>query len=472
LGALWITAAVALPAQTFTTLHSFDNTDGSSPGALIQATDGSLYGTTASGGTDGDGTVFKITTDGTLTTLHSFDGTDGLTPSGLVQANNGKLYGTTTLGGTHDGGTIFEITLNGALTTLYNFCSGGPDCTDGARPTGLIQGADGNFYGTASEGGAHSSGSVFQFALRGGLNTLHSFCSRGNCTDGQTPEAALVQATNGKLYGTTLGGGTPGEGTVFKITAQGAFATLYNFCSQTNCMDGAEPDARLIQGNDGNLYGTTNIGGDIPETSDGTVFKISVSGALTTLYSFDGTDGFYPAAGLVQGTDGTFYGTTYDGGISNATCSEGCGTIYKITSSGALTTLYSFCSLSNCADGHGPLGGIIQDTNGSFYGTTEFGGTSDLCSNGCGTVFSLSVGLGSFLNISPTSGTVGKGVSILGTDLSGASKVTFHGTSATFTVISGSEITTTVPTGATTGLVKVVTPGGTLSSNVPFRVVP
>ena len=196
----------------------------------------------------------------------------------------------------------------------------------------------------------------------------------------------------------------------------------------------------------------------------GTVFKITPGGTLTTLYDFcpNGAciDGAYPEAALIEGTDGNFYGTTYQG------WANGDGTIFKITPSGALTTLCSFCSQSSCADGEYPLAALTQGTNGTFYGTTYNGGI-----NGDGTVFSLSVGLGPFVETNPTSGKVGMAVNILGTDLIGATSVTFSGTAATFTVVSASEITTPVPTGATTGAVKVVTPGGTLSSNVPFKVV-
>jgi uncharacterized repeat protein (TIGR03803 family) len=172
-------------------------------------------------------------------------------------------------------------------------------------------------------------------------------------------------------------------------------------------------------------------------------------------------DGADPTAGLIQATDGNFYGTTLRWGANGA------GTVFEITPAGELTTLYSFCSLSNCSDGQSPAAGLIQDTNGTFYGTTESGG---VISCGCGTVFSLSVGLGPFVETQTTSGKVGAAVKILGTDLTGATSVTFNGEAAAFTVVSGSEITTKVPTGATSGPVVVVTPGGTLTSNVIFRV--
>ena len=183
---------------------------------------------------------------------------------------------------------------------------------------------------------------------------------------------------------------------------------------------------------------------------------------LTTLYSFcsqtDCTDGVGPVAGLVQTTNGDLYGTT----SGSPDC---CGTVFKITQSGMLTTLYSFCSQSGCADGLAPDAGLVQATNGDLYGTTNGGGA-----NNDGTVFSLSVGLGPFVETLPTSGSAGAAVKILGTNLTGATSVSFNGVGAVFEVVSSSEITATVPTGATTGSVQVVTPNGTLSSNVPFRV--
>jgi uncharacterized repeat protein (TIGR03803 family) len=200
------------------------------------------------------------------------------------------------------------------------------------------------------------------------------------------------------------------------------------------------------------------------------------AGMLTTIYNFctksNCTDGSSPTAVLIQGSDLNFYGTTYSGGTNvNSSCPSGCGTIFKAASSGAFMTLYDFCSQggSSCTDGYFAAG-LVQDTNGTFYGTAREGGTSSACVDGCGTVFSLSVGLGPFVETEPASRRVGRAVKILGTNLTGAASVTFNGTPATFTVVSASEITTTVPTGATTGPVQVVTPGGTLSSNVPFRV--
>jgi uncharacterized repeat protein (TIGR03803 family) len=496
LAALLVLAVIttqSAQAQTLTTLHSFDDTRGSDPwGGLVQAWNGDLYGTTAGGGSGNGindvflGTVFKITRSGTLTSLFSFGcGTNGVCPGGeqprstLVQAANGDLYGTTPFGGLTSGyGTIFKINPSGTLTHLFVFFCSTTNCPSGAVPeAGLIQATDGSFYGTTSEGGNTGfgtdtgGGTVFKFSA-GGLTTLYTFCSQSNCNDGAYPYAGLVQAANGDLYGTTTFGGTggihSGDGTVFKITPSGTLTTLYNFCSQSNCTDGAVPYAGLIQANDGNLYGTTSVT-DIGSGSGGTVFKITHSGELTTLYTFcsqsNCTDGSTPTAGLVQAADGNFYGTTEGGG--NNTCEGGCGTIFKITPSGALTTLYTFCSQSNCTDGAEPYAGLVQDTNGRFYGTTYEGGV-----NQAGTVFTLSVGLRPFVKTQPSSGQVGAAIQILGSNLTGATSVTFNGTASTFTVVSASQITTTVPAGATTGKVQVVIPGGTLSSNVNFRVAP
>jgi uncharacterized repeat protein (TIGR03803 family) len=490
---LFVTTAVVLPAQTFTTLYSFDFYPGSNPTAgLVQAADGGLYGTTDFGGFFG--TVFRITPSDTLTTLHTFglqsSDPDGDEPGGLVQAANGDLYGTTFTGTDHYGGTVFKITPGGTLTTLYSFCWQGADsgCPDGINPSALVQATDGNFYGTTYVAGANptSKGTVFKITPSGTLSTLYSFCSKWDCRDGEYPIGPLIQAINGELYGTTLAGGASrylsAAGTVFKITTSGDLQTIYSFGTRSD--DGAEPQAGLVQATNGDLYGTTYAGGAY---EGGTVFKITPRGKLTTLYSFCSQrqtvgapiclDGQNPSA-LIQASDGNFYGTTDWGGINDSNY----GTIFKMTPGGALTTLYSFCSQSNCADGANPLG-LVQDTNGTLYGTTYTGGANYDCwstgkpspegySIGCGTVFSLSVGLDPFVETQTTSGEVGASVRILGTDLRGATSVTFNGTAATFKVVSSSEITTTVPAGATTGPVEVVTPAGTLASNVNFRVNP
>jgi uncharacterized repeat protein (TIGR03803 family) len=447
-----IAGAITSPATTFTSLVSFDKTNGANPVYvnLVQGTDGNLYGTTSEGGAHGYGTVFKITPAGTLTTIYSFCSksgcADGEYPNaGLVLATNGNFYGTTHSGGAHDYGTVFEITSGGTLTTLYSFCSKS-GCADGTDPSdALIQGTNGNFYGTTFAGGADGRGTVFEITSAGKLTTLASFDN----TDGGYPYGGLVQATNGNFYGATSGGGKYSAGAVFGFTSAGV-TVLHSF----EGIDGYSPDAGLVQATNGDLYGTTEVGGS--GRGLGTVYQITSGGAFKSLLSFDSTDGANPYAGVIQATDGNLYGTASAGGA------HGYGTVFKVpTAGGTPTTLHSFAN----TDGNEPEGGLVQATNGIFYGTTYEGGKYD-----DGTVFSLAVGLGPFVETNPTSGAVGAAVIILGNNLTGSTSVTFNGTAATFKVVSSTEITTTVPKGATTGLVKVKTPKGTLASNVSFRV--
>ena len=360
-------------AVVLTTLHSFHvTTNGAAPqAALVLGGDGYFYGTTAAGGTNGGyGTVFKISTNGALTSLHSFSGgTDGSQPEGLVQGSDGNFYGATAPF-FYVNGTVFKISANGALTTLHFFTGG----SDGGHPNGgLVEGADGYFYGTTAGGGSNAgnNGTVFKISATGALTTLYSFTGTN---DGRGPNGGLVEGTDGYFYGTTGGGGTNGgNGTVFKISANGALTSLHSF---TGGSDAATHQAALVLGGDGYFYGTTAGGGT--NGGNGTVFKISTNGALTSLHSFSGgTDGSQPE-GLVQGSDGNFYGTTDSGGTS-----YGWGTVFKISATGALTTLYSFTGTN---DGGGPVAGLAQGSDSYFYGTTEGGGTN----GGNGTVFKIS----------------------------------------------------------------------------------
>jgi uncharacterized repeat protein (TIGR03803 family) len=454
-------AAVASPAQTFTTLANFDLTNGSWPeSSPVQGADGNLYGTASQGGEFASGIVFKMAPDGTLTTLYSFcsqtNCTDGFEPqAGLILATDGNFYGSVFAGGAQFEGAVYKITPQGSLTVLYSFCSQ-TACADGYAPLAApIQATDGNFYGTTLYGGAYGDnfennyGTVFKMTPRGALTTLHSFAG----TDGANP-TRLVQATDGNFYGTTQVGGAYNYGTVFKITPQGTFTTLYNFCAQTACADGRIPTSGLVQANNGDFYGTTTEGGT---DSSGTVFRITPGGSLTTLKSFDSNDGGSPT-GLTQATDGNFYGTASSGG-ANAD-----GTVFEITAKGALTILHSF----DKTDGSQPDGGISQATSGLLYGTTLFGGASN-----DGTVFSLSVGLGRFIETIPTVGRVGESVIILGNNLMGSTAVSFNGIPATTFTAANTSIKVRVPTGATTGTVEVTTATGEiLKSNVAFRVIP
>lgn len=441
--------------SVLTTVYNFVNGGFNYPqgaGSLVQATNGDLYGTTWGGGTYGNGTVFGISPSGNLITQYSFCAQsgcpDGSNPYfGLVLATDGNLYGVTDAGGANGYGTVFKISPAGALTTLYSFCAVS-GCADGSLPyAGLIQATDGNLYGTTRSGGASGAGTVFKLTLSGNLTTLYSF---SGAADGANPQATLVQAPNGSLYGTTYGGGT-GSGTIFTIALNGTLSTLHTF----NGSDGGASQAGFIVATDGNLYGTSKFGG---AAGDGTIFEITPSGTFTTLYAFSGSDGVWPNSALVQATDGKLYGTTEIGGTS------GLGTIFKITLGGELTTLYQFTGTPSGGNNN-VYAGLVQATNGHLYGTTEQGGTS-----GEGTAFRLCVGLCPFVKALPVSAQAGAAVRILGTDLTGATSVTFNGVAATFIVVSASEIDTTVPAGDTSGTIAVTTPGGTLLSNVSFSV--
>jgi uncharacterized repeat protein (TIGR03803 family) len=470
-------AALSSSAQTFSNVVSFNESDGQFPfeAPLLQGADGNFYGTTLAGGAHGEGTVFKLTSAGELTTLYSFCSktssgvcTDGASPEGgLIQGTNGNFYGTTNIGGTGipgdcgiGCGTVFEITPGGTLTTLYSFCSL-TNCADGNGPqAGLVQGPNGNFYGTTYYGGANSTGiagTVFEITPAGKLTTLYSFCSQesnGKCLDGAGVGAGLVFASSENFYGSTYSGGTGGYGTIFQISAAGKLKTLINFTGP------AEPST-MIQATNGSLYGTTFEGGS---ESYGTIFQINTAGELSTLYNFCSRtgceDGSNPYGPPIEGSDGNFYGTTSGGG-------EGFGgTVYEITTSGMLTTLYNFCAEgSSCLDGHSPESALVQETNGVFFGTTFIGGTDN-----DGTIFSLSIGLGDFVEARPNFGKAGQVVGILGSDLTDSSSVTFNGTAAKFKVISATLIEAEVPAGATSGSIEVDTPSGPLTSNTAFLI--
>lgn len=317
-----------------------------------------------------------------LTTLYSFEGPpDGAYSSaGLALGANGNFYGTTAYGGANNLGTIFEITPSGTVTILHSF-AGTPN--DGNLPVnGLLLASDGNFYGTTAYGGANNEGTIFKVSPSGVLTTLYSFCSQLNCPDGALPTDVLIQATDGNFYGTTERGGAYGGrysgGTVFKMTPSGNLTTLYSFCALANCADGEYPYAGLLQASDGNFYGVTISGGVY--TYDGTVFRITPSGALTTLHSFDGSDGLSPIASLIQATDGDLYGAAEGGGDQNA------GTIFKITLSGNLTTLHTFSG----NDGRYPAAALLQASDGNFYSTTAYGGmTISGGASNFGTVFKI-----------------------------------------------------------------------------------
>jgi uncharacterized repeat protein (TIGR03803 family) len=340
--------------STLTTLASFNNADGANPcGTLFLDGFGNLFGTTCQGGTNGGfGTVFELTSGGVLTSLFSFNSTNGAYPQGsLVQGGDGNLYGTTSSGGPNNGcGTVFRITTNGVFTSLASYNN-----SSGASPLApLVQGSDGSLYGTTSIGGTNGGGgTIFQATTNGGFTSLVSFSG----TNGFNPYGGLVQAGDGSLWGTTYGGGTNGGyGTVFQATTNGALTSLVSF----NGSNGANPCAGLALGNDGNFYGTTHNGGT---NGYGTIFQVTSNGVLTSLVSFNGTNGANPYAGLALGSDGNFYGTTFNGGTKG-----GGGTVFKVTTNGILSSLVSFSGAIG-SSGH-PYAALAQGTDGSFYGTT------------------------------------------------------------------------------------------------------
>jgi uncharacterized repeat protein (TIGR03803 family) len=352
---------------TLTTLYNFcsqtDCVDGAAPvGQLLQATDGNFYGTTYMGGSycvsgndsnTGCGTVFKITPEGVFTSLHSFCAEasfscdDGSNPyAALIQGADGNLYGTTPYGGNNAAdnncfcsgfGTAFKITTAGALTTIFQFCN--------------------------------------------------STNSDGYCLDGGTPFGGLLQTADGSFYGTLYGGGTGIDnsgGLVYRLTSSGAFTALHDFGSERDWTDGAYPFDNLIRGKDGNFYGTTRNGGYGGTLGGGTAFKITPAGVLTTLHRFHGKQGQNPYTSLIQVADGTFYGINSVGGPYSDT-GNASGTAFRMTTAGDESIVYAFCSLAGCADGYVPTG-LVLGKDGNLYGTTSGGGASS-----DGTVFRIAL---------------------------------------------------------------------------------
>jgi uncharacterized repeat protein (TIGR03803 family) len=421
----FLSLALSMSAQ-FTTLASFNNSNGASPSSLVQGSDGNFYGTTTQGGANGGGTVFQMTPAGVLTTLYSFcvqsGCTDGETPESLMQASDGNFYGTTAAGGANGGGTVFQITPAGVLATLYSFCSQ-TGCSDGRLPwAALVQASNGNFYGTTQQGGVNATqcsgygcGTIFQITPAGVFTTLYSFCSQSGCGDGADPMGALVQFSNGNFYGTTYTAGMGNAGTIFEITPAGQLTTLFSGCVP-NCTYGANPQTGLVIGSQDfygtgeNLYGATNAGGG---NGVGMIFEITPAGALYGIYTFcpqyagciDPSEG---PVGLVAATNGQLYGIDIENGEPAGTCVY-CGTLFQESPESGFTTLHNFCSIStggNCADGNDPTS-LIQAANGNLYGTTAQGGA-----NNYGTIFSFPAGILLDLYFSPNPAIQGQPVTV------------------------------------------------------------
>jgi uncharacterized repeat protein (TIGR03803 family) len=448
-------------AQTFTPLADFTRNVGGGPDSpLVQGLDGNFYGTAGDSGIGDHGAVFMATSSGTLTDLFSFC-KDKTCPTGagpylsLLQVANGNFFGFTL--GTSDNGTLFRLSPVGVINNLHTFCA--TTCADGQTPrANLIQARNGNLYGTTNAGGTfHNAGTIFQLTTSGTLTTVYDFCQLTNCADGSSPLGfgSLIQATDGNFYGTTRTGGK-GSGTIYQLSSTGTLKTIYKFCKTGGCQDGSNP-VGLVEGLDGNFYGVTTEGG---ANGYGAVFKVTRYGGLTVIYSFCSqtgcADGIGPT-GLLLGSDGNFYGTTANIGSNGAVPN----TIFQVTPSGAYNVLYS----TDLRTESGVLS-IMQSTDGNFYGTYSIGGANNL-----GTFFKISTGLGPFVRALRPYGHIGQTAYILGTGLTGSTSVTFNGTAATsFTVVSDSEVTAVIPTGATTGTLQVATPGGALSSVVEFQV--
>ena len=374
----FILAVLPLYAQaqsaTITNLYNLNaSVDGSTPyGSLVQGPDGNFYGTTAKDGASGNGTIYRLTPKGVYTVLYTFQGSpDGQNPqNNLYFASDGNLYGTTARGGANGAGTIFRISPAGVFTLLYTFTGG----TDGNFPqSSLIEGSDGNFYGTTVYGGAVNAagfegyGTIYQMTPNGVLSTLYTFS--GGDDDGASPYAGLVEGSDGLLYGTTnnneVGDSQYEQGSAFKIGKDGVYTNLHHFGGGN---DGSYPDGGLVEGPDGSFYGSTHDGGlyadDDDDTGQGVVYNITPDGTFKTVYEFTGqADSGRPEGTLTFASDGNLYGTT--------TVSPS-GTLFQLTPAGGFVTLNLLSSTSN----EESLGGPIVGSDGYFYGTTDNGGPS------------------------------------------------------------------------------------------------
>jgi len=359
-------ATNAAATSNYQVLHSFSGPDGGGPNSLVLASDGFSYGSTANGGPpvsglpDGAGVLFRIDPAGNFATLHTFNATDGYNPAGLVQASDGSFYGTTVSGGQPSGGgagTLFRIDAAGNLTTLYAFL-GGFACCDGAAPDGPpIQATDGKFYGVTFAGGMFRDidhqggfGTIYSFdPATSGLTIIHSF----NLADGKGffPNGPLVQGTDGLLYGTTLGGGV-----VFRVDTAGNYTLL------RSVTDSGELLAGLIQATDGFFYSTT-------DGPPGTVFRVDAVGNYSLINRFDGADGYGLNQPLLQASDGFFYGTAPEGGLLDFQA----GDLFRLDSTGNLSVLHSFTQ-TDATGGIIPLSRLVQGADGALYGTTAVGG--------------------------------------------------------------------------------------------------
>jgi uncharacterized repeat protein (TIGR03803 family) len=456
------------PSGTETLLYSFTSVDGGSCYAgLLLGTDGNFYGGCSSG-SSGNGYTFKLTPSGTYTHLHEFAGTDGSGPAITLQGTDGNYYGCTGKGGVNNLGTVFKMTPAGTVTTIYQFDGSAWPCS------GLIQGKDGNFYGTTTNGGG-----VFKLTSAGVYTVLHAFA--GGTGDGGNP-GGLAQGTDGNFYGGTYSGGTNNEGVIYKMTPAGTVTLLHSFNLTTDL--GENPQTNLLQANDGNFYSVAVGCNYFGCGSYGNIFEITPTGTYTTLQAFTFGNGAYPWPGLVLDPSGVFYGLTNQGGTT------GNGVFYSLS-----TGLKAFVSLGTTSGKEGVKVNILGQ-GFSSSSVVKFGGTQSTTVTRSGTTFltatvpaaaltgSVTVTTGAttltslqtfkvkptLTSFTPPSGPSGTLVTITGTGLTQTMKVTFNGKSATFTVISDTQVTATVPTGATTGKIAITTKGGSAASTTSFTV--
>lgn len=467
ISAVLLLAVTAATAQTYTNLYAYPGTDNNTsgitwPSVMSQGQDGDLYSTIQTNGSYQYGSVYKMSTSGGYTLLYSFCGegspcaSTGANPTGGVTLGwDGNLWGTTYNGGKDGAGTAFKMTPAGDLTSLYSFTNG----KDDSAPTyTLLQGQDGNMYGVSEAQYEGQYGSFFKLTTKGKISA-YPF----DYTDGSSPNLP-VQGTDLNFYGTTQGGGNAACacGVIYKATAAGKITVLHNFSGYVSSTqyDGARPIGILVEGADGSYYGTTYQGG---EYNAGTVFKITPSGTYTLLHSFSFQaptyDGQLPIAGLTLGTDGNFYGTTAYGGTQNG------GAIFEITPAGKETVLYNFCVVS-CYDGFIPTTPMVLHTDGIFYGNTAGN------SNGGSVFYSFKTKLKPFVKLVTWSGKDGASAEILGQGFTGTTAVSFNGIAAKFDNVSDTYMTATVPTGALTGPVTVTTFSSSLKSDRNFLVTP
>jgi uncharacterized repeat protein (TIGR03803 family) len=445
--------SLSAAAQIYTPLYDLgiNTSDPQNPqhAVFAQGRDGNIYSTAPDGGDYGFGAIFKITPAGKFTLLYSFQGLNGYgggPTGGLTLGTDGALYGSTT--NDPDDKTnpyVFKITTAGKLTILHQFNG----TTEGDDPViAPIQATDGNFYGTSSDG-VSNYGTVYRMTPSGTMSVIYQFQSTP--TNAYRYPGALIQGSDGNFYGTT------GAQLLYKITPQGTIKELHTF---TGPPDGYIPSGQLIQASDGSFYGVTQKGGT---NNDGTIYKVSPSGVYSVVYNFPDTP--YWPTGLVQGTDGNFYGGTWGGGAFSG------GTLFQFNPTGTFTVVYDGFDYTLGTQPNSPL---LQHTSGLFYSATEGNGTGTSCAgpSGCGVLYSFDMGLDPFVTFLPaqSSGTAGKSIGLLGQGFTGTTSVLFGGISATFKVVSDTYLTATVPTGAKTGFITLNTSGGTLTSNKKFRV--